>query len=440
VPDTRYAKSTDGTHVAYQVDGDGPVDLIQVPGFVSNVEVYTQVPAYEIEARRFGAFARRIRIDKRGTGQSDRNAAMSSLEERMDDVRAVMDAVGSERAFLYGISEGGPMCALFAATYPERTLGLVLLGSFARLVPDGVGDDAVTPLLVHMEEHWGDGTSLRSYVPAYAAAHPEMLSFLAQYERQSASPGAARDILKLAAQIDVRPILASIDVPALVVHTTGDPMIPIADGRYLAEHIPGSRMRELPFADHILLEESELEVLLDEIEEFVTGTRPVHDLTPDRILATVLFTDIVESTARAADLGDAKWKQTLDRHDEITSKLVERHRGRVVKTTGDGVLATFDGPARAVQCGLAAREAVRPLGIDIRAGVHTGECEQRGDDLGGIAVHIGSRVAGLAEPGEVLVSRTVKDLVAGSGLHFEDRGEHTLKGVPDRWQVYAAAS
>jgi class 3 adenylate cyclase len=306
--------------------------------------------------------------------------------------------------------------------------------------PVGIPLAGLAPVLESFEEHWGDGSSLTAFVPDYIRAHPEQLPLLAAYERQSASPGGARGILQLLEEIDVRAVLPTINVPTLVVHATRDPMIPFGQGRYIAERVTGAKLVEHDSGDHIFLDEPDVEVLIDAIEEFVTGAKPMRVATVDRVLATVLFTDIVDSTARASDLGDAKWKQLLDQHDRITSDLVERHRGRVVKTTGDGVFATFDGPARAVQCGIATREAVRPLGLDIRAGVHTGECELRGDDIGGIAVHIGARVAGLAEPGEVVVSRTVRDLVAGSGLRFEDRGEHTLKGVPDSWQVYAAAT
>jgi class 3 adenylate cyclase/pimeloyl-ACP methyl ester carboxylesterase len=444
VGDTRYAKSSDSTHIAYQVEGEGPVDLIEVPGFVSNVEVYTTSPFYAVPQQRLTRFARWIRIDKRGTGLSDRVLGAPSLEQRMDDVRAVMDAVGSERAFLYGISEGGPMCLLFAATYPERTLGLIILGSFARMFesPDyecGLPLALLDPILDGFEDHWGDGSSLTAFVPNYIKNHPDRVESLAAYERQSASPGAVKEILGLLRDIDVRAVLPTITVPTLVVHATRDPMIPVTLGRYVAERIPHAQLVELPFLDHVFFEPAESEVSLDAIEEFITGSRPIHDAAPDRILSTVLFTDIVDSTARASELGDRRWREILDRHDDVCREHVARFRGREVKQTGDGFLAAFDGPARAVQCGLAVSDAIRPLGVEIRAGVHTGECEQRGEDLGGIAVHIGARVAGLAGPGEVLVSRTVKDLVAGSGLRFDDRGEHTLKGVPDAWQLYAAA-
>jgi class 3 adenylate cyclase len=354
-----------------------------------------------------------------------------------------MDAVGSERAFLYGISEGGPMCLLFAATYPERTVGLIVLGSFARMfeAPDyelGIPLALLDPLLDGFEDRWGDGSSLTAFVPNYIKHHPEQVEALAAYERQSASPGAVKEILGLLRDIDVRAVLPTITVPALVVHATRDPMIPVTLGRYIAERIPHARLLELPFLDHVFFEPSESEVVHDTIEEFVTGVRPSHDVDHDRILATVLFTDIVGSTERASALGDRRWREILDRHDDVCREQVAQFRGREIKQTGDGFLASFDGPARAVQCGLAVSEAIRPLGVEVRAGVHTGECEQRGDDLGGIAVHIGARVASLAGPSEVLVTRTVKDLVAGSGLRFDDRGEHNLKGVPDAWQLYAA--
>jgi class 3 adenylate cyclase len=329
---------------------------------------------------------------------------------------------------------------LFAATYPERTSALVLVSSFARVLT-GEGQefgftrefgDAITEAWVR---DWGTGKVLAMFFPS-AAGNPEMTQLFARYERNSARPGDVQAIIDMAAEIDLRSVLPSINVPTMVVHHAGDPMIVVAHGRYLAQHIPGARYVELPDADHVTIVEDAPDAF-DDIREFLTGVRA--PTSRERLLATVLFTDIVGSTDQAVAMGDQRWRSLLDRHDEALRREIDRHRGREVKTTGDGFLAAFDGPARAVQCATAAVDAVRPLGIELRAGVHTGECEQRGDDLGGIAVHIGARVAALAQPSEVLVSRTVTDLVAGSGLRFEPRGEHELKGVPDRWQLYAVA-
>jgi class 3 adenylate cyclase len=396
-------------------------------------------PVFATPLERVTRYARLIRFDKRGTGLSDRGVGVPSLDERMEDLHAVMDAAGSERAAIVGISEGGPMGILFAATYPDRTTALVLNGSFARIArgpdqPFGYPPESVDEIVEGFSSSWGDGRSIANFFPSMAD-DPAVLEYMARLERNSASPGAVADIIQMVAEIDVRPVLPTISVPTLVIHSTGDPVIPVENGRYLAEHIPGARYLELDDDDHLAIRDHAPSAD-DDIEEFLTGARPA--MTTERILSTVLFTDIVGSTEHAVDLGDAKWRGVLDRHDELVRREVEHHRGREVKHTGDGFLAAFDGPARAVQCGLAVAEAARPLGIELRAGVHTGECERRGDDLGGIAVHTGARVAALAGPSEVLVTRTVKDLVAGSGLHFTDRGEHELKGVPDRWQIYAA--
>jgi class 3 adenylate cyclase len=436
-PETRYAKSGN-VHIAYQVSGDGLLDVVLVPGFISNVELAWDMPFSGSALRKIRTFARVISFDKRGTGLSDRTVGVPTLEQRMDDVRAVMDAVGVDRAALWGISEGGPMCILFAATYPTRTSALVLQGSFARLVrssdqPFGYPQEALAPTIATFEEQWGTGAVVGNFFPS-AADDPAMQEQIARYERNGASPSAMVEIVEMVAAIDVRPILPTIGVPTLVVHSTGDPMIAVEHGRYLAEHISGAHYIELPGDDHLTIREDEPGPF-DDIEEFLTGQRPAPN--PDRILTTVLFTDIVDSTRRAADLGDQHWRDLLDRHDQVMRRQLDRFRGREVKTTGDGFLASFDGPARAVHCALAAREALRPLGLELRAGVHTGECVQRGADLGGIGVHIGARVASLAEPSQVLVSRTVTDLVAGSGLVFADRGEYELKGVPGSWNLFS---
>jgi class 3 adenylate cyclase len=353
-----------------------------------------------------------------------------------------MDAAGSERAAIDGSSEGGALSVLFAATYPERVSALVLYGAYPRMVwahdyPDGVPEDVWTDGLRHLEEHWGRG--LEGGLPIWALApdrldDPVFRRAHARWERLSASPGAAVAIQEMIHGIDVRHLLSAIRVPTLVVYRTAD-WAHAAGSRYMGAHIRGAKVVELQgneYFPHL----GDQDAILDEIEEFLTGVRPVH--LPDRALATVLFTDIVSSTARAAELGDDEWTRILDHHDDVVAREIDRHRGRTIKTTGDGMLATFDGPARAIRCAQTIGRAVQSLGIDIRAGLHTGEIELRGDDIGGIAVHIGARVSALAGPGEVLVSSTVKDLVAGSGITFADRGSHVLKGVPDEWRVFAA--
>jgi class 3 adenylate cyclase/pimeloyl-ACP methyl ester carboxylesterase len=433
VPETRYVKSGD-VNIAYQVVGDGPFDLIHVPAFVSNLELQWEDPAERRYFERLASFCRLIMFDKRGTGLSDR-VAVATLEERMDDLRAVMDDVGSQRAAVFGSSEGGALSALFATTYPDRVSALVLYGAYPRLAwapdyPEGIPEEASAGLVQHIEENWGSGQVLlaqnRVDDLAWRKAH-------ARWERLSASPGAAAAIMQMIFQIDVRHVLSAIRVPTLVLYRTAD-LAHAAGSRYLGAHIPGAKVVELPGNDYFPYL-GDQDAILDEIEEFLTGFRPVP--VTDRALATVLFTDIVSSTERAAALGDYEWTRTLDHHDALVAREVERHRGRRINTTGDGMLATFDGPARAVRCARSVCEVVRSLGIEVRAGLHTGEIELRGADIGGIAVHIGQRVSALAGPGEVLVSSTVKDLAAGSGIAFADRGSHVLKGVPDEWRVFA---
>jgi class 3 adenylate cyclase len=439
VPETRYAKSGD-VNIAYQVVGDGPFDLIHVPMFVSNLELQWEDPAERRYYERLASFCRLIMFDKRGTGLSDR-VAVATLEERMDDLRAVMDAAGSQRAAVFGSSEGGALSILFTATYPERVSALVLYGAYPRMAwaadyPDGIPEEIQAITAQHFEENWGRGQE--GGIPVWALApdradDPAWRKAHGRWERLSASPGAAVAMYQMIFQIDVRHLLSAIRVPTLVVYRTAD-IQHAAGSRYLGAHIPGAKVVELPgntYWPYL----GDQDAILDEIEEFLTGVRPVP--APDRALATVLFTDIVSSTERAATLGDDAWTRTLDRHDAQVAREVERHRGRRINTTGDGMLATFDGPARAVRCAQAICGAVRSLGIEVRAGLHTGEIELRGADIGGIAVHIGQRVSALAGPGEVLVSSTVKDLVAGSGITFADRGSHVLKGVPDEWRVFA---
>jgi class 3 adenylate cyclase len=435
-PVTRYAKSGD-VHIAYQVTGEGPLDLVWVPGFVSHLEHHWEEPAMARFTERLASFSRLIRFDKRGTGLSDR-VAIPTLEQRMDDVRLVMDAVGSERAALFGISEGGPMSLLFAATYPDRTVALVIYGSYAKRSwspdhPYGLRDSQWDVLFDTMEREWGGPMGLDIWAPS-AAKDERLKQWWATYLRLAASPGAAIQVMRMNREIDVRHVLSAIRVPTLILHRTGDRLTSVAQARVMAEHIAGARFVELPGDDH-LFTVGDTDVILDEIEEFLTGVR--HGPEPDRVLATVLFTDIVGSTERAASLGDRRWRELLESHHGLVRRELGRFRGREIDTAGDGFLATFDGPARAVRCARAVGDSVRTLGLEVRAGLHTGEVEVVGDKVSGLAVHIGARVAAAAGPGEVLVSSTVKDLVAGSGLRFQDRRLRPLKGVPGEWHIFA---
>jgi class 3 adenylate cyclase/alpha-beta hydrolase superfamily lysophospholipase len=436
-PETRYALSGD-VRVAYQVVGDGPRDLVLAPGFVSHLELAWDYPPYERFIRRLASFARVIVFDKRGSGLSDPVGEAATLEQRMDDIRAVMDAAGSERADVFGWSEGATMAALFGASRPDLVSALVLYGAFARGTPAEDHPWAMAREAWELglqegdEETWGQGYSLLSLAPS-RFEDEALVRWWGRFERQSMSPRMMRAVFRLDMELDIRDVLPSIRIPTLVLHRSGD-VIPVEGGRWLAEQIPDARFVELPGDDHWPWT-SDPDDIIDEVEEFLTGER--HEREPDRVLATVLFTDIVGSTERATALGDRRWRDLLDQHDRLVHRELDRHRGRKVKTTGDGVLATFDGPARGINCARAICGQVRPLGIEVRAGLHTGECELRNGDVGGIAVHIGARVAGMAGPGEVLVSGTVKDLVVGSGLEFADRGMHSLKGAPGEWRVYA---
>lgn len=437
-PQTKYARSGD-VNIAYQVIGNGPFDLVYVPGWVSHLEFNWEHPAVAHFYNRLASFSRLIRFDKRGTGLSDRvpESALPTLEQRMDDVRAVMDAAGVERAALFGTSEGGPMCALFAATYPERTTALVLYGSYAKRVWAPDYPWAPTPedrqkFFDLIQQGWGGEVDLATMAPS--VVHDEgFKQWWSTYLRLGASPGAALALAKMNTQIDIRHVLPAIRLPALILHRTGDLDMDVRGGRWMAQQIPGAKYVELPGDDHLPYA-GDTDVLLDEVEEFLTGVRPTHE--PDRVLATVLFTDIVGSTERAATLGDRRWRDLLESYHALVRRELGRFRGREIDTAGDGFLAIFDGPARAIRCAVAIGEAVRNLGIKLRAGLHTGECEIIGSKVGGIAVHIGARVASLAGPSEVLVSSTAKDLVAGSGIEFEDRGMHSLKGVPGEWHLY----
>jgi class 3 adenylate cyclase/alpha-beta hydrolase superfamily lysophospholipase len=435
-PETKYAKSG-GVNIAYQVTGEGPFDLVLVPGWVSHVENAWEEPSFARFLHRLKSFCRLILLDRRGTGLSDPVAKLPTLEQRMDDVRAVMDAAGSKKAALFGISEGGPMCILFAATYPERTSALVLYGTFARGLYDPEYSSAPTPaqierLLEHVDREWGTGMTARMFAPSIAQDDRHVQSW-GRFERLAVSPGAARTLIHMYVSSDVRHVLPVIRVSTLVLHRSGDQVTPVGGGRYLAEYIPGAKYVELSGEDHFPWT-GDADAVLDEVEEFLTGAR--HGPELDRMLATVLFTDIVGSTERAVELGDRQWQELLEHHHRLVRSELNRFRGREVDTAGDGFFATFDGPARAVRCGCAIQEAVARIGLTIRVGLHTGECEVSGGKVSGIAVHIGARVMAEARPGEVLVSSTVKDLVAGSGLRFVDRGGHTLKGIPGEWNLF----
>lgn len=437
--EVQYAQSGD-LSIAYSVFGDGPLDVVFVPGFISHQELAWDSPLMQGIYQRLGAFARVITFDKRGTGLSERTLGFGSAEERMDDIRAVMDAVGCERAALVGISEGGPLTILFAATYPERASALVLWGTFARILaaPDyefGITEDQVELLVSVLRDSWGSGRALRFFV--HVPDDPETDRLLARHERNACTPAMVVEVMRKNAAIDVRTALPAISAPTLVVHHEGDPMVPVRAGRYLADHIDGARIAVLPGDWHTSGAPGGEDELLDVVEEFLTGERPVHIAEIDRVLATVLFTDIVGSTEQAAALGDRKWREVLDRFRHAVRRELADHRGREVNTRGDDFFATFDGPGRAVRCAGAIGLAAHPLGLQVRAGLHTGEVELQGDDVAGMAVHIGARVCGLAGADEVLVTSTVRDLVVGSGLEFEDRGRHELKGVPGDWQVLA---
>ncbi len=435
-PETRYAKSGD-VNIAYQVVGDGPFNLVYVPGWISNIELMWEEPAHALLLRRLASFSRLILFDKRGTGLSDPVPLdrLPTLEERMDDVRAVMDAAGIENAAIFGSSEGGLMSVLFAATYPERTRALVVLAIYAKRLwspdyPWAPTPEARAAEIESIERTWGGEMDISDLAPS---ADEEFKRRAVAYLRRSASPGAAVAFLKMNSQIDVRAVLPTIRVPTLVLQRVGDRDVNVEEGRWIAAEIPGAKYVELPGDEHLIWA-GDVDAVVDEVEEFLTGSRPTHEA--DRVLATVLFTDIVGATERVAELGDRRWGDVLEQHHAIVRRELERFRGREVDTAGDGFFATFDGPARAVRAACSILAAVRELGLELRAGLHTGECELMADKAGGIAVHIGARVASAARPDEVLASSTVRDLVAGSGIEFEDRGEHQLKGV-GAWRLYA---
>jgi class 3 adenylate cyclase/pimeloyl-ACP methyl ester carboxylesterase len=438
---THYAKK-DGAHIAYQIVGEGrPLDLVLVSTWFSHVEARWDLPGYAHYLRRLSSFSRLISFDKYGTGLSDPipSKELPPLEDWMDDVSAVMDAVGLERAAIMGAGEASPMAELFAATYPERTSALVLANATARVsaAPGyGIGAplDVQESLISMVEQTWGRGDLMAAINPSLAD-DPGAAEAWGRFLRLSASPATAAAVIRMLLELDVREVLPTISVPTLVVHRLDNPIVTVDQGRYVADQIPGAKFVAVPGADYGL-GIGDIDVVIDEVEEFLTGSRPTH--ATDRVLATVLFTDIVDSTPRAVELGDARWRELLERHDELARTEVARFGGAIADFTGDGLVASFEGPARAVRCAFALRDRLRTLGLEIRAGLHTGEVERRSEGIAGIGVHIAARVLALAGADEVLVSRTVRDLVTGSGLTFVDRGMHTLKGVPDQWQILEA--
>jgi class 3 adenylate cyclase len=437
VPDTRYTKSGD-VHIAYQVVGDGSRDLVYLPGIFAHIELQWEEPSYARFLRRLSSFSRLIALDMRGTGLSDRSAQLPLLEHQMDDVTSVLDAVGSDRAVLFGVSQSGPMAALYAATNPQRAQALILYGAYASSAarpgyPWGRSPAWIEKFHETLDSNWGEGAFLRDVAPS-RQNDDAFRRWWGRLERYSSSPGNALAFGQSHVQDDVRDVLPTISVPTLVIQRDSDPYRDVGHGRFLASHIPGAKYVEVPGSDHLPYV-GDQDAIVDEIEEFLTGVRPGAE--PQRVLATVLFTDIVGSTEMAANLGDREWRNVLEAHFLRAEQVLERYRGRLIKTTGDGLLATFDGPARAIRCATEILHSVKDIGIRIRAGLHTGEVELLGEDIGGIGVHIAARVAALAKSDEILASRTVKDLVAGSGIEFEDRGTHTLKGVPDEWQLFA---
>ena len=436
--DTRYAKSGD-LNIAYQVFGSGDVNLVLIPGWASHVENIWTLREFASFAEKLAQFARVVLLDRRGTGLSDPVSEPPTLEERMDDVRAVLDAVGWERAAIWGISEGGPMAMMFAATCPERAQALLLYGTFARFsrgdgYPHGYPAEVNETWIPSLATTWGTGELSRAFAPSIAFDAAAM-RVLARLERMAMSPGTARKLFGLMTQLDVRHVLPAIRVPTLILHRRDDKPVRVGHARYLAEHIDGARFVELAGEDHLPWC-GDVDALLGEVREFLTGER--SEVEPDRVLTTILFCDIADSTRRLADLGDQGWRQILTGFYALADDKLRHFRGRRLDTAGDGLFAAFDGPARAVRCGAALTRGVQGLGVQLRVGVHTGECEVLGEKYSGMAVHLGARVASIAEPGQVLVSSTVKNLVVGSGIEFEDLGRRALKGVPGDWHLFAA--
>ena len=441
-PEIHYAHSPDGVDIAYQVVGDGPVDIVFVPGFVSHLDLMWDVPWFAAIRDQLSSFGRLVTFDKRGTGLSDRNLGFGSLEERMQDIRHVMDAAGVGEAHLFGISEGGPLALLFSANHPERVRSVATYGTFARIAaahdyPIGLDPAFIAEALAGVHETWGSGQAMSFFLQNVPESR-EVQQTMARYERSACTPQMAAEILQRNVEIDIRALLTTVRVPTVVLHSTGDPLIPVEHGRYLAEHLPTARLIEQPGDFHGSWRVEDL-WFVEHLQTCFAADSSDRSPSSTRKLATILFTDIVESTQHAATMGDHAWRKLLDLHDDACARAVGRFGGQLVKTTGDGLLATFDSPSAGVDCAREIRLRVSTLGIEIRAGVHTGEVEVRGDDVGGIGVHIGARIASLAGADEVWVSRTVKDLTTGSGLELVDRGCHPLKGVPDEWELYAVA-
>jgi class 3 adenylate cyclase len=431
----KYAKSGN-VHLAYRIFGDGPRDILLVAGTLSHAELSWERAHAKHLIERLTGFARVIVFDKRGQGLSDRNVvAEQTIEERIVDIRAVMDAVGCERATIYAWSEGGPAALLFSATYPNRVSALVLYATFASLKnpPWSISRELWESYVVSWETHWGEGIILELNAPS-VWKDTAIRESTGRWERATASPGSIGELMRINYDIDTRQVLPVIQVPTLVMHRVGDSLVPSACGRYLADNIRGARFIGMPGTDHSIVDSDSQDFVADQIQEFITGERPVHE--PDRVLATIMFTDIVGSTQRAAEIGDSRWRTERDEWFSLVRKELAAFRGHEANTAGDGLLATFDGPARAIRCARSIRDRVHSLGLQVRTGLHTGECELEGNDVVGLAVHIGARVASLAEPDEVMVSSTVKDLVAGAGLQFADRGAHSLKGVPGEWRLF----
>jgi class 3 adenylate cyclase len=436
-PETKYARAGD-LHIAYEVLGDGPIDLVNVPEFWNSMEVMWEEPSFERYLARLASFTRLITFDNRGTGLSDPVPfeQLSVLEHFSDDIRTVMDAVGCERAALISSGGGGMVSALFAATFPARTHALILVNAYARLsrAPDYPwGVPQTDEVLESMDEGWGEGILVDVVAPSVASER-RFRAWWARYERLGLSPGAALAMRRMLTASDARHVLSHIQVPTLIIHRKGNRLVEVGHGRYLADHIPGARFVQLSGDDHLPFV-GDADAIIAEIQEFLTGARGVPE--PDRVLATVLFTDIVDSTPRAVELGDRRWRDLLETHNQMVRRQLERHGGREANFTGDGFMAAFDGPARAIRCAIAIREGARQIDLQIRAGLHTGECEIQGGTLTGIAVNAAARIAGLAGSGTILVSNTVRDLVAGSGFRFEDRGEHALKGFPEARRLFA---
>jgi class 3 adenylate cyclase len=423
-PATRYARTVDGVSIAYQIVGSGPLDVVLVPGFVSNVDFYWEHPGWTRILSLIAEFARLILWDKRGTGLSDPVARVPTLDERVDDLTAVMDAAGGERVALFGVSEGGLMASLFAAAHPQRVVALALYGTSPKFAasddwPWGWKREEIDHWFDDLERNWGQGALLSLFAPSQAG-DPRALDLWGRYQRAGASPAMGRAVLEALVDIDCREIVASVQAPTLIMHRTGDLVARVEAARFLAQRISNARLVEFEGPDHLIT---------------------IGDFDPIvRVLATVLFTDIVGSTTRAVELGDQRWRELLESHRTEVRRQLQIHDGREVTTSGDGFLAVFSAPSRAIAAARAINDSMRPLGLELRAGIHTGECETMGDDVGGVAVHVGARVAAAARPNEVLVSSTVRDLVAGAGVTFKDRGEHELKGIPGQWRLYEVGS